>query len=256
LSKLNQARPTRKGLILFARYAFAPNYFKYCGPSSNREIGEALQNQYDERELREILNHFEAAVPYLNLIAHSNHIADLFDPRVVEAYWLGNKLLFNLPAQAVYEHLVSTVKPRAKTGWRKLETKIGFGIKPHHSFHVFDVYRTAGFTRDGSKKMAVIELINNCMIKWARIAQITNKIQSSNYKWGEIRVESQKIDVKGNKFIFVPEEKTVQNIGLDLQEGDLVSLHWGFVCDKISMRQLNNLKFWTKYHLEISNIFI
>lgn len=263
MKKLSARGKFEKGLILFARYAFAPNYFRYCGPDKNEDIGQALKGNFDQRELREILNHFEAAVPYLNLIARSNHIADPFDQRVVEAYWLGNSLLVNVPSQAVYGHLVLKVKKRAKEKWPYLESEIGLGVKPNHSFHVMDVYRIAGFSMGGTRGLPVVELINNCMISWGQItknpnfkAQIPNKIQIAKLKYGEIEVESQKIVIRNKKFVLEKDIKMVQNVGLNIKPGDLVSVHWGFVCDKMSEKQAKNLQFWTKYHLSITNQFV
>jgi hypothetical protein len=248
VKKLSASQKFEEGLILFARYAFAPNYFRYCGPDKNKDIGEALKGNFDQRELRHVLNHFDAAVPYLNLIAKSNNIADPFDIRVVEAYWLGNDLLLQVPNQAVFEHLVLNVKKRAKSNWRYVESEIGFGVKPNHSFHVLDIYRIAGFTMDGTKGLPVVDLINNCRISWG---VVKSKIGSE-----ELSVKSQSIKVKNNKFVLEPEVKTVKNTGLDIKPGDLVSIHWGFICDKLIERQAKNLEFWTKYHLRITNRFI
>lgn len=271
MKKTSASQKFEQGLILFARYAFAPNYFKYCGPDRNKDIGEALKGNFDQQELRKVLNHFGAAVPYLNLIARSNHITDPFDQKVVEAYWLGNSLLFNVPNQAVYRHLVEKVKKRAKSNWPNLELEIKLGIKPNHSFHVLDIYRIAGFTMDGTRGLPVIELINNCMISWGKVSQITNhksfldsarkrqitnKIQITKLQSCEVEVKSQKIVVRNKKFVSEQDIKNVQNVGFNIKSGDLVSIHWGFVCDKISERQAKNLEFWTKYHLKITNQFI
>ena len=263
MKKLSASQKFEEGLILFARYAYAPNYFRYCGPDKNKDISEALKGNYDQRELRQVLNHFDAAVPYLNLIAKSNNIADPFDLKVVEAYWLGNDLLSRVPSQLVYQYLVEKVKKRAKLNWRNLESEISRGIKPNHSFHVLDIYRIAGFTMDGTKGLPVIDLINNCMISWGKVIknprskiQIPNKIQNPNFKLRKIKVESWEIVVRDKKFVLVQDIRTVQNTGLDIKEGDLVSIHWGFICDKISKRQEKNLEFWTKYHLRITNQFI
>ena len=43
---------------------------------------------------------FEGAWPYLQLIAASNGIAEPLDPRVVEAYWTGNRLVTRAPPSA------------------------------------------------------------------------------------------------------------------------------------------------------------
>ncbi len=45
-------------------------------------------------------------LPYLQLIARSNDIADPFDARVVEAYWIGNELLDGVEVRQLYDSLV------------------------------------------------------------------------------------------------------------------------------------------------------
>src|SRR3990167_9993879 len=83
----------KQGLLTCARYAFAPNYLKYCGPDENRTIFQYCAAQDADAGLRELLEEFGTLYPYLRFIAQANGIADPFDPRVVEAYWVGNRLL-------------------------------------------------------------------------------------------------------------------------------------------------------------------
>ncbi len=49
--------------------------------------------------LAELARTFEGAWPYLSLIAAANRIDDPLDPRVVEAYWVGNALLDRVRAR-------------------------------------------------------------------------------------------------------------------------------------------------------------
>jgi hypothetical protein len=39
----------------------------------------------------------------------------------------------------------------------------------------------------------------------------------------------------------------------DLAEGDVVSLHWEWVCDRLTPAQLQQLRYYTKHHLDIAN---
>ncbi|GAI47424.1 unnamed protein product [marine sediment metagenome] len=81
------------GTIRFATYAFMPNRLGYCGGDDNKTLFDYCVAKHTDPGLVIILQKFEAAYPYLKLIASSNHISDAFDARVVEAYWLGNELL-------------------------------------------------------------------------------------------------------------------------------------------------------------------
>src|SRR3989338_2564661 len=85
-----------KGLLLCAKYSVAPNFFGYCGPDKNTNLVDHLTSDIGDREVKEILSEFESLHLNLNLIANQNKIKDPFDYRVVEAYWIGNRLLSNI----------------------------------------------------------------------------------------------------------------------------------------------------------------
>ena len=83
----------QKGISTCARYAFAPNWFHYCGPEKQKDLKAYIQEQRFRSGITDILHHFETLYPYLLLIASENHLNDPFDRRVVEAYWIGNRFL-------------------------------------------------------------------------------------------------------------------------------------------------------------------
>jgi hypothetical protein len=58
---------------------------------------------------------------------------------------------------------------------------------------------------------------------------------------GEPVVESAKFAVNGTGFV------------AGLAVGDVVSLHWDWVCDRLSASQLQQLKHFTARHLRIAN---
>jgi len=235
-----------EGLLEFAKYAFAPNYFSYCGPNRNSDIKQAIVGSYDQGELRYLLNSFEAAVPYLNLIARSNQIKDHFDPRVVEAYWLGNDLLYKVPASNMYNHLEDKVKKRSKKNWKEIVMQVENKAKPHHSFHVFDIYRFAGLTRDGSREVEVVKMMNSCRISSGVVTKILKKEK-------KVKIKTNKIDLVAGNLTFVDSAEDVEDVFGTVKVGDSVSVHWGMICDKLTAREIKNLDFWTRYHLKLSN---
>jgi hypothetical protein len=86
---------------LAARYSFMPNKLKYCGPEDTDQIlFDYVKGKADKRAVKQILEQFNALYLYLNLIAKHNN-KDVFDNEVVEAYWLGNKLLDNVPPEYI-----------------------------------------------------------------------------------------------------------------------------------------------------------
>ncbi len=41
-----------------------------------------------------------------------------------------------------------------------------------------------------------------------------------------------------------------------LKTGDLVTIHWGVICEKVSARQVANLKKYTLRHIALANLTI
>ena len=81
------------GLQLFARYAYPPNERGFCGPADHRQLLEYRAAGVTDAGLAELARSFTGPWPYLTLLAGAAGIADPFDYRVVEAYWVGSSLL-------------------------------------------------------------------------------------------------------------------------------------------------------------------
>ena len=242
---------TCSGPVLFARYAFAPNRFGYCGPDAAAElIGEATGHG-DDRAIRELALGFEGAWPYLELIARSNGIADPLDRRVVEAYWLGSDLLDRVRPDALGTSLSGRFRPRLRPdGWRWLAGKPGAGAAPVHAFHVLDVFPRVGLLRSGSVDRA-LEVMDSCRIRWGRVlerdgsALVTNivplELVDGRLILGEARPERVEAWWDGAGFVG------------DVEPGDVISVHWGFACDRLGPEQLDRLVAWTRHEIRIAN---
>jgi len=219
------------GLSMFLKYALPPNILGYCGPDSPTQ---------DKKSLLQ----FEGAVPYLRLIASANGIKDEFDEQVVEAYWLGNGLLKKVSDKNLYGNIENRFRKKMKSGdWFWLVSESIPKAKPHHVFHVFDVYRRAGLLRSGAKDN-IAETIDNCRIGWGKVIGITDM---ASVEYAPIEFKEKKLEF-GEKIIrkyYLP--------GPSIKIGDSVSLHWNHICDKITERQKKNLVYWTKYHLNLTN---
>ncbi|KKU86963.1 MAG: hypothetical protein UY17_C0034G0010 [Candidatus Beckwithbacteria bacterium GW2011_GWC2_47_9] len=221
------------GLSLCARYAFAPNYLKYCGPDKNQELKGYLQTKTSDAGLKAMLNDFAAMHPYLQLIAKENGIDNEFDERVVDAYWLGNKLLDNVALKSFFNH----VNPRlSKKELKWFELKLPQGAKPNHAFHVFNF-----ITRAGHQAVHhTIESMDNCRISWGIMLP-------------KGKVATQKLGYKDKQLQLVQAVKTIKNLVNDFEVGDLVTFHWGWVCEKISQRQAKSLDRYTRLALRLAN---
>jgi hypothetical protein len=102
------------GLLLFGRYAYAPNRLGYCGPADHQSLFGYLTEGRVDTGLAQLARRFDGAYPYLLLIARANRLDDPFDPRVVEAYWIGNALLERVGAAPFFESLKARFLPRMK----------------------------------------------------------------------------------------------------------------------------------------------
>src|SRR5207237_641962 len=83
-----------------------PNRLRYCGGDDNRTLFDYGMEGASDGGLPPLLRKFSGAVPYLKLIARANGLADPFDARVVEAYWIGNELLEGVEVRQLYDALL------------------------------------------------------------------------------------------------------------------------------------------------------
>ncbi len=240
------------GTILWARYSFSPNRFKYCGPDKNLELFEYTSQKKTDGGLTQILASFEAAFPYIEFIAHENKIEDAFDSRAVEAYWLGNDLLNHINFGKFYRHMEERYlkRSRSKSSFEKAVENIPHGAKPHHSFHVLEIFRKIGSLR-GINHGPVLDTINNCLVEWGQVIKVEGQF---------LEVEYRPIIISDNQLVFasaqtkkIEYEFRGKSFFDNPRIGDWVSIHWNWACDILTARQLQNLQKWTLWHLSLAN---
>jgi hypothetical protein len=88
VTPLDTPAPPLDGTLRFIRYGFMPNRLRYCGGDDHPTLFQYGLAGVSDGGLTPLLRRFTGALPYLQLIARANGIADPFDPRVVEAYWI------------------------------------------------------------------------------------------------------------------------------------------------------------------------
>jgi hypothetical protein len=235
---------------MFARYAYGPNRFGYCGPEDADELLEAGAAGQD-RVLRALAERFEGAYPYLALIAESAGLPDPLDRSVVEAYWLGSDLLERVQpgpfGASIDERFRSRVRP---SDWRWLATKPVDGARPVHAFHVLDVFPRVGLIRGGQID-GVLGVMDSCRVRWGRVLERIGdqlvvsatrlELVEGRLRHGPPAIERVQAWRDATGFIDAPEP------------GDIVSIHWSWACDRLDGRQLTNLIRWTDRQLDIAN---
>lgn len=238
-----------EGTLRFVRYGFMPNRLQYCGPTGdNRTLFDYAVERVSDGGLTQLLRQFSGALPYLRLIARANNLADPFDPRVVEAYWIGNELLDRVEVRQLYDSLQERFAKQLQGRTRDLVLgKAPAGARPHHSFHVLDVYSRVG------ELGHTLATLDNCRVSWGQV-------QALSSTGAELVVDRMPLVLSGGRLVLGPprQERAVgqfegHGFADDAQVGDWVSLHWGWVCEVITPRERANLERYTRYHLAIAN---
>jgi hypothetical protein len=234
-----------EGMRLFARFAFMPNRLGYCGADVNKELLAYLMEDLADAGLRRHLVTFSGAVPYLQLIADSNGIADPFDARVVEAYWIGNDLLERVDWTGYALHLRQRFRGRVRPG--TLELLVGkppAGARAHHSFHVFDVSFRAGLPHGD----AALDL---CRIGWGTITAVEP---------GAFAVSYRPIVVREGRLAFgeLQPERVLRTLDgdpllSDARPGDVLAFHWRWACLVLRPEQVDALQRYTRGMMALAN---
>ena len=243
------------GTVLFTRYAFMPNHLQRCGPlraQDNRTIFEYAVAGDTDPYFTSLLREFQAAYPYLQLIARTTGHADAFDPAVVEAYWLGSDLLERVEVRQFHASLQERFGSRAsqkQLGW--LLGKAPAGARPHHSFNVFDVQR---FTQE---KTHTLHHMEKCRIGWGQV----RAVEPSHFvvEYQPLVWSAPASNGRGGLGLGAPQLGRVLRL-MDgkgfagrARTGDWIAFHWDWACDVIAESQRAQLERWTLHHIHLAN---
>ncbi len=237
------------GLQLFVRYAYPPNERGYCGPADHRELFDYGAAGVNDPGLARLARAFHGPWPYLKLMSEVTGIADPFDRRLVEAYWVGNRILDRIDARRFGDALQARFRPQVGSRWPQMAEAITAGVVPHHSFHVFGVYPWVGLLDSGRGEP--LDILEQCRIRWGRVVESSGDRAVVRYRpltWdgsllglGAPVVGAFTQGLGGRRLVGA------------LQPGDWVSLHWNWVCDRLTDRQLGALRRYSRRQLEITN---
>lgn len=239
------------GPILFVRYAFPPNHHGYCGPADSQSFFEYGAGSVVDDGLRALAKQFAGAWPYLELIAGATGIRDPLDRRVVEAYWVGNSLLDRVGTRPLGDSMEERFRHKTGLQFASLAESVVAGGMPHHSYHVFCIYPWVGLLGDDRRGAQALTVLDRCRIRWGQVREIAGD---------QVIVESRPLTWDGRRLgLGAPVRETavrsLDGAGLvrDLAVDDWVSLHWEWICDRLSARQLGALRHYTQYHLTLVN---
>ncbi|MBT3720656.1 hypothetical protein HN789_01455 [archaeon] len=231
---------------LIVKYSFITNKLRYCGPhDSYLNFLNYLINPSEELKDKIIdeLKRFEGLYPYLQLIAKKTNNHE-FSHEVGEAYWLGSKLLDKFDEIDLNELIMSlTKRGLPKSYAEKIANGIPKGMVPHHSFNVIYV----GVGKITGSVGFNIENINNCLIRPAEVIEIKEKSVVAKHR--PYMFNNNKL-ILGKpietEFDYMPEF-------VKLEKGEIISIHWNFVVDKLKQKEFSNLVNYTKINVDALN---
>src|SRR5215475_10307465 len=239
------------GPLLFVRYAYPPNALGYCGPADHQAFYQYGAAGVVDQGLVRLAQAFQGAWPYLELIAGGNRIPDPLDRRVVEAYWVGNGLLDSLPLGTIADSIEERFRPRVGGQFPFLAEGVLAGGVPHHSFHVFGVYPWVGLLGDDRMTKHALTVLDRCRVRWGTVIAVHGD---------QATVESRPLGWDGRLLTLGEPAAETARLPLDeaasaggIAPGDWVALHWDWVCDKLTDRQLRALRGYSQRHLDMVN---
>ncbi len=233
------------GVALCARFSIATNRLQYCGPSDAApDLYRAITTEEGHGEAREHLSRFEALMPYLVAIG-AKHGLDPFDPRVVEAYWVGNDLL-DAFTRADFLHLLDALErrglPRSIAG--ELRRRLPAHPIPHHMFHV--AYVGVGSVT-GHVETTVTNM-ESCRPAAAEVLEISDD---------RLTLKGQPLVLQRDRLTFGPARVYV--LGFDpralrtVRVGSRVAVHWGWPALELWPDEDRSLSEYTRRSLDAAN---
>lgn len=220
------------GALRFARYAYPPNELGYCGPEGARAMLAPGAVADIERRARQ----FDGAWVYLEFLAEQLGTDDPLADEVVEAYWIGSDLVDRGPTQALLERLEARFVGQAGGTWRDSIHR----ARAHHSYQVFEVYPWAAMLRAGLPPGPAVSVVDRCRIR-------TGTVTALDGEW--LTVTSRVLGWTGDRLLpGAPEAERVRWSvdGLSLLDppsvGDVVALHWDWVCDVLTADQITRIE--------------
>ena len=223
-----------------------PNRLGYCGPGD--DVLDPYVQGHEDRGLREVAAGFEGAFPYLRLLAGSNRRTDPLDAESSRP--TGSATSCSIGSRCTTSARRSTTDSGAAPGadWRHIDETIASGVA-NHSFHVMHVMPWAGLLRDGIVDEP-LRIIDRCRISWATVVdRMPGRDRSESAV--EVLIRRAPLEWSGSQLVFG--QPTIERVTspFDVEPGDVVAVHWDWICERIDPRQLTWLRRVTNRQLQM-----
>jgi len=246
----------KSGILFHAKHAYMPNLLGYCGPEERGKILRGIEKEEAGDDLVTTLKEFEAAYPFLKLIAR-NTGREAFDYSVPEAYWIGNSLLEQVPPADFNGFAQRELKGMGNVRTGSVLRNLDGKALPHHSFYVMSTYAVAGpgngpdLSNEASTKVA--KLIDSCRVCGGEVVAVGSE---------DLKVKLRPLKIDGGRLALgkpvvrrVKYNPDVRPFG-HVRVGDPVSIHWNYACDVLTPRQSKNIERYTEKDIGLVNAFL
>lgn len=239
------APPPGPGEILFARYAYPPNRLGGCEPADGAPLPESAKGA-PEMGIRNELRSFDGAWAYLETIASSAGL-DPLDPRVVEAYWVGNELLDLVDPVVFAKEIRTRFASEAGANWAVLDDPVATPVA-HHSFQVLTVYPWVRLLGRGSTPLMMLD---RCRVRHGEVVSVVGP---------DAVVRTRPLCWDGQALSLGPPREERARWAQDgrsllgsVSPGEVVALHWDWICDRLTPDQAAALTARTQAQLDLTN---
>lgn len=233
------------GFKISGLYGLMPNRLNFCGPEKEEErqiIYDYIcgKKDFDYNTLFNIFSQFTGAFTYYKLIAEKNLIKNPFDEKVVRAYWIGNDLLEKIDkndmVRMIMKNFLELGIPNKRIANLRIKN-LPSSVKPHHSFNVYYLGAVSGTIIFNDL------ILDLCRIGWGKVKKVFVKEEAVDVIYAPI------IKNRG-RFVFGrPKEGRKmwdRNLVPKIKKGDWVTFHWGQIVEKISRKEVAELKKYTE----------
>jgi len=233
------------GVALCARFSIATNRLAYCGPDdAEPALYQAIVTGEGSPRAREALSRFEALMPYLEAIGAA-HGRDPFDREVVEAYWIGNRLLEGVDRPRFLQLLEAlTRRGLPPSVARRLAAHLPSAPLAHHAFHV-------SFVGVGAVTGHVPTTVPNIEACRPALAEVTGVHERELELTGPtVRARGPRIELGGAERRSVRyDAKVVPRVGV----GSRLAVHWSWPALVLDDAEARELERWTARSLAAAN---
>lgn len=229
------------GLKLAFSFSSPPNQKGLCGP---KKLGKKYEN--DKRWMKSILKKFYVPYSYLSLIADANGL-NPFDYEVVEAFWIGNKMLEGIRAEDIACMIEKKFTGPGMLSEKRalfLSSNLPPFVYPHHSFHVFYIGSVSGVLKRNEKQLDM------CRVAWGKVVEAKEKEAKVMYKPILMDRESRSISLSRKM------REAIWGVGdfcNPFEAGDFVASHWGEIATRLEKGKEKCLQKYTLINIKLAN---